>query len=453
MKIVNCGLSILALILCCLCASAQNFATLVKFDNSNGSSPGSIIQGADGQLWGTTHLSTNNCGTVFKITPLGVLSTVHAFDCSDGENPQGIIQSTDGNFYGATANGGSGNLGTIFKLTPGGVFTTVYDFANSELFEPTGITQGIDGNFYGATYGGLNDWGGIFKVTPSGKLTILYDFDFTHGAQPYAGPTAGADGNFYGTTYAGGSGGSGTVYKITPNGTLTVLHNFGQDSSDGSFPTTTLIQATDGAFYGSTPYGGLDQDGIIFKITASGDFTNLHSFNETDGRWPLSLAQASDGSFWGETAYGGNNDYGSIFTMNGAGTLRTVHKFNSNDGSSPIMLVQNTSGIFYGVTDGGGDLDCNPSYGCGTVFGLSVGFGPFIKSLPPAGKVGAKVGIMGTKLTDAISVTFNGTPAQFTVRTPSLILAEVPEGARTGKIEVTLPHQTLSSSVPFLVLH
>jgi hypothetical protein len=81
-----------------------------------------------------------------------------------------------------------------------------------------------------------------------------------------------------------------------------------------------------------------------------------------------------------------------------------------------------------------------------------VGLGPFIKTLPAAGKLGAKVGILGNNLTGATSVTFNGIPAQFSVRLPSLILTHVPTGATTGTVQVTLPGPTLLSSAPFYVL-
>jgi uncharacterized repeat protein (TIGR03803 family) len=108
--------------------------------------------------------------------------------------------------------------------------------------------------------------------------------------------------------------------------------------------------------------------------------------------------------------------------------------------------LQGTDGNFYGTTSSGGIA------GDGTVFRLSMGLGPFVETNPVAAKVGKKVGILGTNLTGATSVTFNGTAAAFKVHSQTLIVAEVPSGATTGTVQVQLPSGTLSSNVPFVVL-
>ena len=72
----------------------------------------------------------------------------------------------------------------------------------------------------------------------------------------------------------------------------------------------------------------------------------------------------------------------------------------------------------------------------GTVFSLSVGLGPFVETQPTSGKVGAAVKILGTNLTGATSVTFNGTAAVFKVVSASLITTTVPTArppARLGE--------------------
>jgi uncharacterized protein (TIGR03437 family) len=81
-----------------------------------------------------------------------------------------------------------------------------------------------------------------------------------------------------------------------------------------------------------------------------------------------------------------------------------------------------------------------------------MGLGPFVKTLPTFGKVGNRITILGTDLTGATSVTFNGTPAPFTILSPTAITATVPVGATAGQIRVTTPSGTLKSNVTFEIL-
>ena len=133
-----------------------------------------------------------------------------------------------------------------------------------------------------------------------------------------------------------------------------------------------------------------------------------------------------------------------------AQTLTTLYSFcsqpNCADGDSAFTgLVQATNGELYGTTEGGG----GDSHG--TVFSLGVGLGPFVETLPRAGKVGTKVIILGNNLTGTTSVSFNGTGATFTVVSNTAITTSVPTGAITGRVEVTTPKKTLKSNVVFRV--
>jgi uncharacterized repeat protein (TIGR03803 family) len=460
---------------------AQTFKTLHSFDNTDGSYPvAGLVQGTDGNLYGTTS------GTVFTITPSGMLTTLHSFDGTDGAFPNGLTQGTDGNFYGTTRAGGAYDHGdgTVFTITPSGMLTSLYSFCpNSpsctDGYEPVaGLVQGTDGNFYGTTqYGGANDTcglgcGTVFEITPGGALTTLYSFcsqsNCTDGRAPFAGLVQGTDGNFYGTTVYGGANDYGTVFKITASGVLTTLYSFcsqgGGDCTDGFGPVAVLVQATDGNFYGPTESGGANGVGTVFKITPGGALTTLYSFcsqsNCTDGFDPeAGLVQAAsvDGNFYGTTPVGGANcipyaGCGTIFKITPSGTLTTLHSFCSHrrhksctDGYEPAGLVQDTNGKFYGTTlTGGANND-------GTVFSLSVGLGPFVETNPTSGMVGAAVNVLGTNLTGATSVTFNGTAATFKVVSKSEITTTVPTGATTGTVQVVTPTRTLKSNVSFRV--
>src|SRR6202042_1701998 len=184
-----------------------------------------LIQGSDGNFYGTTGAGgATDDGTVFKITPSGTETVLHAFakTGSDGQTPYaGLIQGSDGNLYGTTYFGGANGNGTVFKVTPSGTETVLYSFAggSSDGANPeAGVIQGSDGNFYGTTLqGGASGLGIVFELTPGGTETILHTFagGGSDGANPSANLVQGSDGNLYGSTGAGGTSGNGTFFKVT----------------------------------------------------------------------------------------------------------------------------------------------------------------------------------------------------------------------------------------------
>ncbi len=466
------GMVCMVLLFCAataISATAQTFTTLHTFDNTDGCDPWTgLVQATNGNLYGTTNsCGATGYGTVFEITPSGTLTTLHSFDGTDGGLPYAeLLEDTNGNLYGTTNEGGGagGGDGTVFEITPKGTLTTLSSFDFTNGASPyAGLLQVTSGKLYGTTWQGGNGnldscgfdgCGTVFEITLSGALTTLYSFCSQSGCPDGNGPQAAlvlaTTGNLYGTTTAGGAGGYGTVFKITPSGALTTLYSFCSQSGcpDGHTPYAGLVQATNGNLYGTTNEGGTSGNyGTIFKITPSGTLTTLHSFDYTDGSWPYAgLIQATDGNFYGTTVGGGASGYGTVFKITPTGTLTTLHSFDYTDGADlQGELFQGTNGTFYGTTQNGG------ANGVGTVFSLSVGLRPFVEALPTTGNVAAAVKILGTDLTGASSVTFNGTAATFTVVSRSEITTTVPTGATTGKVKVVTPSRTLVSNVNFRV--
>lgn len=349
-----------------------------------------------------------------------------------------------------------------------------------------GLIQAANGDLYGTTgYGGANvqsGFGGggtIFKITPSGTLTTLYKFcsqGCIDGELPRTNLVQAADGDLYGTTSTGGIanascqyGTCGTIFKVTATGTLTTLHKFCSEAgcADGATPYGGLVQASNGALYGTASTGGISNPscyygscGTIFKITPDGTLTTIYNFCSlpgcADGFAPQAgLVQAPSGDLYGVMGGGGTYNHGTVYKITLNGTLTILYSFCSQsgcpDGDGPTALIQGTNGIFYGTTYSGGSTNCAAGYGCGTIFAFSTGQAPFVETRPTIGKVGEAVTILGYKLTGATGVTFNGIPASFTVDASTEITTTVPAGATTGKVQVITPSGALSSNIAFEV--
>jgi len=175
-----------------------SFTSLYSFHVfPNGENPeAGLVQGSDGNLYGTTSAGGTNGhfddhgifagGTVFKIGTNGGLTTLHSFTGgNDGGFPEaGLVQGSDGNLYGTTYYGGTNGAGTVFKISTDGTLTTLHSLAggNDGGCSAAGLVQGSDGNLYGTTeYGGTYGFGTVFRLTivpglsiiPSGPYVVL----------------------------------------------------------------------------------------------------------------------------------------------------------------------------------------------------------------------------------------------------------------------------------------
>ena len=367
-------------------------------------------------------------GTIFQLTPAGVLTILHSFNGTDGFQPGVLTKGSDGNFYGAAG------PQILFKITATGVFTTLYKFSPPDVnggkdgISPVGLTQAEDGNFYGVTEGGgANGGGTVFQLTPGGTLTTLYsfsarnsDYENADGLYPTCNLIQGADRNLYGVASQGGTDGDGTVFEITYAGVFKTLHTF-TGGKDGAEPKASLLQGSDGAFYGSnaagiifriTPTGGFSvlydtgvstvgsgiytppvssliqvsngnfygtqllsgsNTGSIFMLTPAGVYTDLHDFAPSanpgfnyGGASPLSgLLLGSDGNFYGTASMGGANTVGTVFKFSASGTLTPLHDFSNGNptGANPSSaLALGPDGDLYGTAPAGG------AYGRGAAF-------------------------------------------------------------------------------------
>lgn len=233
-------------------------------------------------------------------------------------------------------------------------------------FPYAGLVQGSNGLLYGTAEGGGSDfYGVIFKTTLAGGLTTIYSFtDGLDGANPYGTLVQGTNGNFYGTASQGGSNYDGTTFRMSSAGTVTPLYSF-EDGDDGADPLAGLVQGLDGNFYGTAYQGGAGSYGSIFKMTTNGSVTGLYGFTGgNDGGYPYAeVIQGRDGNFYGTTLEFGSIDYGTVFRLTTNGTLATLASFGYTNGGFPQAgVIQGADGNLYGTTSEGG------ANGDGTIF-------------------------------------------------------------------------------------
>jgi uncharacterized repeat protein (TIGR03803 family) len=321
--------------------------TLVYFDGTNGGAPNSLLQAKDGNFYGTTGSGgpsgSGQAGTVFRMTPDGTLTTIGVFDGTNGSGPRSLIQGQDGNFYGTTDHGGARGHGTVFKMTLEGPVSTLAAISDTNASGPYFLMQASDGNFYGTVcYGGkninrngyYNFAGMIFRVTPNGVLTNLVLFNMSNGGCPVAALTEGTDGNCYGSTWEGGPVaqsepfGLGTLFKMTSQGQITTLTQF--NLRNGLNPSASLVQANDGSFYGTTSLGGTNDTlgigygpGVVFHLSVpEADAPKIISGGRTGNvvivNWLALIGRSYQLQFTTDLTFTNWDNVGSIITATNA---------------------------------------------------------------------------------------------------------------------------------------
>jgi uncharacterized repeat protein (TIGR03803 family) len=259
----------------------HNLLSLFSFNGTNGSLPwGGLIQASNGNFYGTTSSGGlgfangfGGNGTIFMMSPGGLFSNLYSFSGgNDGATPYGtLVQGTNGNLYGTTYSGGSSSAGVVFEWTLDPSEMPVVQFSGANGSGPgAGLAVGCDGNLYGTTAGGgPKDAGTLFRMTYSGVVTPLHYFTETgsDGGTPYS-PLLRCGRDFYGTTYSGGTYGKGTIFRVSlttnPTPCFETVYSF-QNSVDGGFPEGGLTADVRGNLYGTTTDSGTAQ-GAAYEV-------------------------------------------------------------------------------------------------------------------------------------------------------------------------------------------
>ncbi|HSH38594.1 MAG TPA: choice-of-anchor tandem repeat GloVer-containing protein, partial [Chthoniobacterales bacterium] len=362
--------AVLVLVVSFVCASTRaqvTYEILAKGGtNGPGARPkGGLVLGPDGNYYGTTTEGGEfNGGTVFRLTPQGVLTRVASFSYEEGGPEKGLTVGADGKLYGTTRGAFAGtpnSRGTVFRVSLAGELTILATFPNDNPpVRPQRLIQASDGNLYGTTtLAGSQNRGSVFRVEPNGSVITLVSFTGPNGAGPEGGLVEGSDGDLYGTTAGGGVNGLGTVFRMTKAGVLTTVASF-TSFSTGYNPEAELIQTSNGNFYGVTQSGGGDDGtatsarGTVFSVTPAGVLSRLARLPDTFSGSKSPLVIGTDGNFYGTTA-----DH--FYRVTPAGQLTVLVAFNSKfDGrNAGVPLLKAADGGFLGTTSGGGTTGLN----------------------------------------------------------------------------------------------
>ncbi len=338
---------------------------------TNGAAPaGSLTRDSSGNLYGTTSAGgLNGAGTVYRLDPSGKETLLYSFTGgTDGADPQsGVIRDAAGNLYGTTFSGGVNGFGVVYKLDASNMLTVLHSFTGiPDGYNPSGgLIFDASGNLYGTTtLGGTADGGGaIFKIDTRGEETLLYSFvcapkDIYCDLYPFSGLTLDGAGNLYGTFQSGGPAKSGSVYQLTPTGQLIILHAFAQSQADGYSPYAGVVLDSAGNLYGTTQLGGENNFGVVYEISAAGQETILYTFTGgLDGGHPFGgLLRDQAGNLFGTTPGGGSDGDGVVYKIDPSGVETVLANFTGTNGEYPASsLIFDSAGNLYGTAPGGGN--------------------------------------------------------------------------------------------------
>jgi uncharacterized repeat protein (TIGR03803 family) len=352
---------------------SNNWSTLHRFgsgglDGTNGWGP--LAYGGDGMLYGCARNGgISNAGAIYRIGLNGSNYSVLRFfqNDTDGAVPLGgVIMGSDGRLYGTCSLGGTNNAGTVWRMNRDGsgfeVLRHLLSFGdcrnpNSELLE------GSDGMLYGtAQNGGGFGNGGVFRLQKDGSsYATIKGFRTTggDGKGPIGGLIEGLDGHLYGTTEFGGLTTNGIVFRLSKDGTnYTILKHMGLVETGTKNPRATLLLASDGFLYGTTVNGGLSGFGTVFKLRPNGeDFNVIYNFGDAafDPQGPTTkLIEAPTGLLFGTSRIGGAGQ-GTIYRMRKDGSIVTALKsLGGVDGARSQSALLMVGGFLYSSTFGGG---------------------------------------------------------------------------------------------------
>ncbi len=324
-----------------------------------------MVLASNGKLYGETRYGgINNVGTIYEYDYINNIATkkVDMGGANGGEGSCAMRES-NGKLYAAVAGGVFGS--TLFSYDlPSGVYSRKKNLGRAENGSSIYGTpvKASNGKIYCVAKEGASDTayaGSILEYDPVlNTYTKKIEFLGPNGRYPTGGMTEAPNGKLYGTTYWGGVlnyDGGGTIfeYDYTTN-TYTMKIDLG-DGNDGKYPQGSMLLAGNGKFYGTMPFGGAANNGVLFSYDyITNIYTDLHDFplGQTPGN---KLMEAANGKIYGGT--GNQFSSGTVFEYNYNTNVFTTKKTLGQahiDGAAICGFVEATPGKLYGTTNLGG---------------------------------------------------------------------------------------------------
>jgi uncharacterized repeat protein (TIGR03803 family) len=312
----------------------------------------------------TDNGGTSGRGVIFSFDPMtSQYIVLKNFDLAQGGHPWGsLIQSSDGNLYGITLRGGTSNNGVLFSFDINASnYLVLKNFNSVDGSSPFGsLIEASDGKLYGMTReGGTSGFGVIFSFDrSSANYTKVKNFQNTDGAYPVTSLIQASDGKLYGSTVAGGSSNTGVIFsfEITTSG-YTLIKNLSY--YDGMNPYSSLVETSSGKLYGMTWNGGTFNGGVIYSLDPiTSSYAVVKNFDAANGGNPqfTELQTNADGKLYGLTGKGGSDNRGVIFSFDpSTSTYNKLKDFGDDNAFSPQgTLCKASNGKYYGMTSQGG---------------------------------------------------------------------------------------------------